>query len=149
MGHLLVSPFFIHPCPPPPLSPLNSPLAPPFPPFIHPWPSLGPPPSFTPGPSPSFLFIRPWPLPPSPPSCRRDIHQVDRPPLHLAILERILTGGHRTADGATADYYYLPISSRDLKKAFLLGPALDYVASAWPWWNKTQGARHIIPMEGA
>ena len=37
---------------------------------------------------------------------------------------------------------------RDLKKAFLLMPALEYIAQHWPYWNQTGGARHIIPMEG-
>jgi hypothetical protein len=51
-------------------------------------------------------------------SCRRDIHKVDRPPLHLAILERLLTGGHRTIDGSKADFYYVPITSRCVRVWF-------------------------------
>ena len=47
-----------------------------------------------------------------PPLCRRDIHKVDRPPLHLAIYERLLTGGHRTNDPSKADFFYVPITSR-------------------------------------
>ena len=47
------------------------------------------------------------------PCCgRRDIHKIDRPPLHLAMYERIVTGGHRTADGENADFYFVPITSR-------------------------------------
>ena len=38
---------------------------------------------------------------------------------------------------------------RDLKKGFLLMPALEYIARNWPYWNRTGGKRHIIPMEGA
>lgn len=38
---------------------------------------------------------------------------------------------------------------RDLKKGFLLMPALQYIARNWPYWNRTGGKRHIIPMEGA
>jgi len=79
---------------------------------------------------------------------KRDIHKIDRPPLHLAMYERILSAGHRTTDGENADFYYLPITSRDLKKAFLLMPALEYIAQQWPYWNRTHGHRHIIPMEG-
>jgi hypothetical protein len=81
---------------------------------------------------------------------KRDIHKIDRPPLHLAMYERILSGGHRTSDGSKADFFFLPITSRDLKKAFLLHPILDYIAVTWPFWNQTggQGARHVIPMEG-
>ncbi|GAX76768.1 hypothetical protein CEUSTIGMA_g4215.t1 [Chlamydomonas eustigma] len=79
---------------------------------------------------------------------KRDIHKVDRPPLHLAILERLLTGGHRTTEGSKADFFYVPITSRDLKKAFLLMPVLQYISSQWPFWNATGGSRHIIPMEG-
>lgn len=79
---------------------------------------------------------------------KRDIHKVDRPPLHLAMYERLVTGGHRTTDGDKADFYFLPITSRDLKKAFLLMPVLEYISRTWPFWNQTGGSRHIIPMEG-
>lgn len=41
---------------------------------------------------------------------RRDIHKIDRPPLHLALHERILTAGLRTTNGDEADYFYLPIT---------------------------------------
>ncbi|KAL6761691.1 acetylglucosaminyltransferase [Haematococcus lacustris] len=79
---------------------------------------------------------------------KRNIHKIDRPPLHLAILERLLTSGHRTANGDDADFFYLPISSRDLKRAFLLLPAFHYIMEKWPYWNATAGARHVIAMEG-
>lgn len=81
-------------------------------------------------------------------SCRRDIHKVDRPPLQLAILERILTGGHRTTDGANADFYYIPASARDLKKTYHLIPLFQYISQTWPYWNATGGKRHIMPAEG-
>jgi hypothetical protein len=81
-----------------------------------------------------MLHISPPPTPPPPhrvrgptdssscpfhslPLRRRDIHQVDRPPLQLALLERILTGGHREPDPDKADFFYIPGSARDLKKA--------------------------------
>ena len=82
------------------------------------------------------------------PHCRLDIHKADRSPLHLAILERIISGGHRTTDAQEADFFYLPVTSRALKKQLLLMPLLQYVASTWPYWNQTKGARHVIPMEG-
>lgn len=81
-------------------------------------------------------------------ACRRDIHKVDRPPLQLAILERILTGGHRTTDGANADFYYIPGSARDLKKTYALQPLFSYISQTWPYWNATGGKRHIMPAEG-
>ena len=52
---------------------------------------------------------------------RRDIHKIDRPPLHLAMYERIVTGGHRTADGDNADFYFVPITSRYRGQATGLG----------------------------
>ncbi|KAG2482982.1 hypothetical protein HYH03_018108 [Edaphochlamys debaryana] len=80
---------------------------------------------------------------------KRDIHKVDRPPLQLAVLERLLTAGHRTADPDEADFFYIPGSARDLKKSFLLQPLLSYVANMWPYWNQTGGGRrHIMPAEG-
>ncbi len=42
--------------------------------------------------------------------CRRDLHSLDRPPLHLAVYERIITSGLRTTNGDEADFYYVPIS---------------------------------------
>eukprot|EP00798_Chlamydomonas_sp_ICE-L_P029684 gene29684-5097_t len=77
-----------------------------------------------------------------------NIHHVDRPPLHLAIYERLLSSGHRTWDGANADYYYLPVTSRALKKEKLLMPVLEFINQNWPYWNETKGARHLIPVEG-
>ncbi len=79
---------------------------------------------------------------------RRDIHKVDRPPLHLAVMERILSGGYRTADPDKADFYYIPASARDLKRSHLLMPLLEYIKHAWPFWNQTGGARHFMPAEG-
>ena len=73
---------------------------------------------------------------------------MDRPPLHMALMERILSGGHRTADPDEADFFYIPGSARDLKKSFLLEPLLNYVSGSWPYWNSTRGARHIMPAEG-
>lgn len=88
--------------------------------------------------------------PPTPtPRCRRDIHKVDRPPLQLAILERLLSSGHRTADASEAAYFYIPASARDLKKSYLLQPLFNYLAGSWPYWNASGGARHIMPTEGA
>ena len=40
------------------------------------------------------------------------------------------------------------IDCRDLKRAFLLMPVLEYIAQTWPFWNQTGGEKHIIPMEG-
>jgi len=79
---------------------------------------------------------------------KRNIHSMDRPPLHLALHERILSGGHRTTDGHNADYYFIPIASRDMKKAFMLLPVIQYIKATWPFWNVTGGKRHIIPMDG-
>ncbi|KAG2452928.1 hypothetical protein HYH02_002267 [Chlamydomonas schloesseri] len=79
---------------------------------------------------------------------KRDIHKVDRPPLQLAFMERILSGGHRTHDPEEADFFYVPGSARDLKKAFLLQPLLAYISTTWPYWNATGGARHVMPAEG-
>lgn len=73
---------------------------------------------------------------------------MDRPPLQLAIPERILTGGHRTTDGANADFYYIPASARDLKKTYSLQPLFSYISQTWPYWNATGGRRHVMPAEG-
>ena len=66
----------------------------------------------------------------------------------MALIERILSGGHRTADPEEADFFYIPGSARDLKKSFLLEPLLNYVIESWPYWNSTGGGRHIMPAEG-
>ena len=106
---------------------------------------------FAPPPQPSSTSTSTTPRPrprPRPCACRRDIHKVDRPPLQLAIMERILSGGHRTADPAEADFFYIPASARDLKKAYMLQPLLSYISESWPFWNQTGGRRHVMPAEG-
>lgn len=75
--------------------------------------------------------------------------EADRPATYWAIWERILSGGHRTADPAAADYFYVPVSSRELKKSLALWAAVQYVVGSWPYWNQTQGSRHVITCEGA
>lgn len=41
----------------------------------------------------------------------RNIEKFDRP-LYSQLLKRIISSGHRTTDGAAADYYYLPVDFR-------------------------------------
>jgi hypothetical protein len=48
------------------------------------------------------------------PPCRRwHPHQLDRPHFFL-IWQRLLSSGRRTADPAEADFFYVPVSGRQL-----------------------------------
>jgi hypothetical protein len=72
----------------------------------------------------------------------RNIDKFDRP-LHVQFSKRITSSGHRTTDGSQADYYYIPV---DFSRG-LFGEAakvLDYVRATWPYWNETQGHRHLL-----
>jgi hypothetical protein len=73
---------------------------------------------------------------------------MDRSPIFYTLWERLLTSGHRTADPAAADFFYVPVSGRELKRQGLLLQALEYVAHAWPHWNRTQGRQHLLIAEG-
>ena len=46
-----------------------------------------------------------------PPPRRRNIEKFDRP-LYAQIWKRIISSGHRTTDGSTADLYYIPVDFR-------------------------------------
>ena len=48
-----------------------------------------------------------------PPPRRRNIEKFDRP-LYAQIWKRIISSGHRTTDGSTADLYYIPVDFRYL-----------------------------------
>jgi hypothetical protein len=73
---------------------------------------------------------------------------MDRSPVYYTIWERLLTSGHVTADPGSADFFFIPASSRELKRRGLLLQALHYVARSWPHWNSTQGHRHLLVAEG-
>ncbi|MEW5317115.1 MAG: hypothetical protein WDW38_008443 [Sanguina aurantia] len=72
--------------------------------------------------------------------------KLDRP-LHLLLWQRLASAGVRTLDAASADYFYLPLNTRFKQSATLMA-ALGYVRSTWPWWNETQGRRHLIMHTG-
>jgi hypothetical protein len=46
-------------------------------------------------------------------ACRWHPHQLDRRH-YMYIWQRLLSSGHRTADPAEADYFYVPVSGRQL-----------------------------------
>lgn len=56
----------------------------------------------------------------------------------------LASSGVRTADGETADYYYLPLNIRGPSESANMVKAVQYVRSHWPWWDRLQGARHLI-----
>eukprot|EP00798_Chlamydomonas_sp_ICE-L_P001579 gene1579-32966_t len=71
----------------------------------------------------------------------RNIEKFDRP-LYSQFWKRIISSGHRTLDAANADYYYIPVDFRYLFKDTF--GVLKYVWETWPYWNQTQGARHLL-----
>ena len=62
-----------------------------------------------------------------------------------AVHISLLRSAHRTTDPSHADYYYVP--TWDLHGSWgnpeIYWRAQRYIASVWPFWNRTQGADHI------
>lgn len=68
--------------------------------------------------------------------------RLDRP-THQLFWQRLLSSGARTADGNTADWYFIPVRCRGHQDKHLLPQAIDYIKKTWPWWNRTGGSRHF------
>ena len=79
----------------------------------------------------------------------------------LMLLRRLLRSGHRTTDGAKADYFYLPLTLSlgfrshrygiympSSTSANLIGDAVAHVRARWPWFNKSGGADHMVAWTG-
>lgn len=78
---------------------------------------------------------------------KRNMYRLDRPALFFTLWERFLTSGHRTPDPEEADYFFIPVSPRLIRReGFLM--VLRYVQKIWPYWNMYHGHRHIITAEG-
>ncbi|EFJ49510.1 acetylglucosaminyltransferase [Volvox carteri f. nagariensis] len=63
---------------------------------------------------------------------------------HLMFYQRLLGSGARVADGDLADWYYIPIRLRTATDSAFLKYAIEYIREAYPWWNRTGGARHFV-----
>ncbi|KAG2424819.1 hypothetical protein HXX76_014240 [Chlamydomonas incerta] len=93
---------------------------------------------FVPAPGGPRIYI--YELPPRF-TTHKNLDKFDRP-LYAHLWKRIISSGHRTLDGAAADYYYVPVDFRYLFSE--AAQVLSYVADTWPWWNATGGARHLL-----
>ncbi|KAG2484983.1 hypothetical protein HYH03_016277 [Edaphochlamys debaryana] len=80
-------------------------------------------------------------LPPEMTTWRNSV-TLDRPTARL-FLERLTATGTRVAEGAGADWWLLPLGLRALDGERLL-EAVRYVREHHPWWNQTQGHRHMV-----
>ena len=62
-----------------------------------------------------------------------------------AVHISLLRSGHRTADPARADYFYVP--TWDLHGSWgnpeIFWRAHNYISTVFPFWNRTRGADHI------
>ena len=68
--------------------------------------------------------------------------RLDRPTHHL-FWQRLLSSGAMTADGDSADWYFIPVRCRGHQDKELLPGAIEYIRKTWPWWNKSRGSRHF------
>jgi hypothetical protein len=75
--------------------------------------------------------------------CRRNPHYFDRP-LHIHFLHRLLASGALTSDPEQADYFFFPISVRGPGEGRWLESAIAYVRHHLPYWDRHQGARHLV-----
>lgn len=67
---------------------------------------------------------------------------MDRP-LAESLHEWLLGSPHRTADPAEADYFFLPVSVRQLRTE-RTAEVLQYVVRAFPFFNRSRGADHLL-----
>lgn len=66
----------------------------------------------------------------------------------LLLAERILSGGHRTADPARADWFWVPAALRVLWTFDQFAGLYNVLSQSWPMWNATGGARHVLMDNG-
>ena len=52
--------------------------------------------------------------------------------------------GARVADGAKADWYFIPVRLRSSSDAYVLQRAIHHLRHAHPWFNATGGGRHFV-----
>ncbi|CAI7849882.1 unnamed protein product, partial [Closterium sp. NIES-53] len=96
---------------------------------------------------------------------------LDRPE-GVVFLERLLADGRRTADGEQADYFYVPLVTRNRGQMSVsmggmggstgmgayggtamagwdaIDAAVAYISRHWPFWNRTNGADHVFLLNG-
>ncbi|KAL4427669.1 hypothetical protein ABPG75_001758 [Micractinium tetrahymenae] len=66
----------------------------------------------------------------------------------LLLAERILSGGHRTADPSKADWFWGPTTLRLLWTYDQFAGLYHALSQSWPMWNATGGARHVLMDNG-
>ncbi len=66
----------------------------------------------------------------------------------LLLAERILSGGHRTADPARADWFWVPAALRVLWTFDQFAGLYNVLSQSWPMWSATGGARHVLMDNG-
>ena len=77
------------------------------------------------------------------------------------LLNRLLASPHRTLQPEKADFFYVPLmlslgftSHRfgiylpSAPAARLIRRAIEYIRSTFPYWNRTDGADHLLPFTG-
>ncbi|EFJ49509.1 acetylglucosaminyltransferase [Volvox carteri f. nagariensis] len=72
-----------------------------------------------------------------------NLRRLDRP-LHVYFWQRLLGSGARVADGDLADWYFIPVRQRSFSDSWFLREALSYIRTHHPWWNRTEGHRHMV-----
>ncbi|KAG2443675.1 hypothetical protein HXX76_002023 [Chlamydomonas incerta] len=85
-------------------------------------------------------------LPPELTTWRSDIN-LDRWTIRH-FLEMLTALGARVADGATADWYFIPVRLRGSSDAYVLQRAINYLRQSHPWFNATGGGRHFVMAVG-
>eukprot|EP00198_Chlamydomonas_reinhardtii_P004447 XP_001693783.1 exostosin-like glycosyltransferase [Chlamydomonas reinhardtii] len=81
-------------------------------------------------------------LPPELTTWRSDIN-LDRWTIRH-FLEMLTASGARVADGAKADWYFIPVRLRSSSDAYVLQRAIHHLRHAHPWFNATGGGRHFV-----
>eukprot|EP00966_Prymnesium_polylepis_P236232 5463319-Prymnesium_polylepis.1 len=79
----------------------------------------------------------------------------------IVLLRRLLRSRHRTHDPYRADYFYVPLLNSmgfhthkygiympSKPAAELVDAAVRHIAKAYPFWNRTGGADHLLPFTG-
>ena len=79
----------------------------------------------------------------------------------LRLLNRLLTSPHRTLQPEHADYFYVPLMLSlgfvthrfgiylpSAPAARMIDEAVRYVRTAYPYWNRTRGADHMLAITG-
>ena len=81
--------------------------------------------------------------------------------IDLILLRRLMNSTHRTDDPAEADFFYIPILNSmgfhthkfgiympSAPAARVIQSAVDFVRIRYPFWNRTGGSDHMIPLTG-